>query len=242
MALKAKQRLGHFRPVATLSVAALLALIVNFSLTGEATAAEAPKSGGGSNLDDVGKKLANPLADLWALNFNSFVPGFFDGDVNKVDVCNVIPAMKAGKICDMAGITDGNWSPVDGHTMQSRMDENIHVLGDSSAQGDMPKSGFSANSQAKVAAMAIRGTLTGSRVFPAKYSNTCWSLIDTDDGVKVGAAYEPTEEKIASVQQLADAIDGDLKPRSQPQRLDRGAWLIDRLRCAIQKRSATVIS
>jgi hypothetical protein len=85
MALKAKQRLGHFRPVATLSVAALLALIVNFSLTGEATAAEAPKSGGGSNLDDVGKKLANPLADLWALNFNSFVPGFFDGDVNKGD-------------------------------------------------------------------------------------------------------------------------------------------------------------
>jgi hypothetical protein len=85
MALKAKQRLGHFRPVATLSVSALLALIVNFSLIGEATAAEAPKSGGGSNLDDVGKKLANPLADLWALNFNSFVPGFFDGDVNQGD-------------------------------------------------------------------------------------------------------------------------------------------------------------
>jgi sulfide dehydrogenase [flavocytochrome c] flavoprotein chain len=52
----------------------------------------------------------------------------------------------------------------------------------------MPKSGFSANSQAKVAAMAIRGELTGSRVFPARYANTCWSLIATDDGVKVGAS------------------------------------------------------
>ncbi|MGX9350877.1 FCSD flavin-binding domain-containing protein [Shimia sp. W99] len=122
-----------------------------------------------------------------------------DGEVTKVDACNVIPAMKAGKICEMADITEGNWAPVNPHTMQSRADENIHVLGDASSQGDMPKSGFSANSQAKVAAMAIRGALTGSKVFPAKFSNTCWSLIDTDDGVKVGATYEATDEKIAKV-------------------------------------------
>ena len=122
-----------------------------------------------------------------------------DGEVEKVDACNVIPAQKAGRICEMAAITDGNWAPVVPATMQSRMDENIHVLGDATNQGDMPKSGFSANSQAKVAAMAVRGALTGSRVFPAKFSNTCWSLIDTDDGVKVGARYEATEEKIAKV-------------------------------------------
>jgi hypothetical protein len=48
------------------------------------------------------------------------------------------------------------------------MDENIWVLGDSSAQGDMPKSGFSANSQAKVAAMAIRGELTGIKGVPGQ--------------------------------------------------------------------------
>ena len=77
------------------------------------------------------------------------------------------------------------------------MDANVHILGDASAQGDMPKSGFSANSQAKVAAMAVRGALTGSKVFPAKFSNTCWSLIDTEDGIKVGASYEATDEKIA---------------------------------------------
>ncbi|MBU3259418.1 NAD(P)/FAD-dependent oxidoreductase [Roseovarius sp. PS-C2] len=122
-----------------------------------------------------------------------------DGSVENVNVCNVIPAQKAGRICDMAGITEGNWAPVVPATMQSRMDENIHVLGDATSQGDMPKSGYSANSQAKVAAMAVRGALTASKVFPAKFSNTCWSLIDTDDGVKVGASYEATEEKIAKV-------------------------------------------
>jgi NADPH-dependent 2,4-dienoyl-CoA reductase/sulfur reductase-like enzyme len=123
-----------------------------------------------------------------------------DGTVEKVDVCNVIPAQTAGKIAMLAGVTDDSgWAPVDPFTMQSRVDANVYVLGDAAAQGEMPKSAFAANSQAKVAAMTIRGELTGSAVFPAKYTNTCWSLIDTDDGVKVGAAYEPTAEKIAAV-------------------------------------------
>ena len=121
-----------------------------------------------------------------------------DGEVNKVDVCNVIPAQQAGSIAATAGITNkAGWVPVVPHTMQSRADGNIHVLGDASQQGDMPKSGFSANSQAKVCAMAVRGALTSSKVFPARFSNTCWSLIGTDDGVKVGASYKATDEKIA---------------------------------------------
>ncbi len=121
-----------------------------------------------------------------------------DGEVTKVDVCNVIPAQQAGRIAAAAGITNkAGWVPVVPHTMQSRADESIHVLGDASQQGDMPKSGFSANSQAKVCAMAVRGALTDSKVFPARFSNTCWSLIGTDDGVKVGASYKATDEKIA---------------------------------------------
>lgn len=121
-----------------------------------------------------------------------------DGEVVQADVCNVIPAMKAGRIAEIAGVTnDKGWAPVNAADMSSKVDGNIHVLGDSSQQGDMPKSGFSANSQAKVCAMAVRGALTGSKVFPAKFSNTCWSLIAENDGVKVGANYEATEEKIA---------------------------------------------
>ena len=121
-----------------------------------------------------------------------------DGEITKASVCNVIPAMKAGRIAEQAGVTnDAGWCPIVPATMQSRMDENIHVLGDATQNGDMPKSGFSANSQAKVCAMAVRNALTDSKLFPAKFTNTCWSLIDTDDGVKVGASYEATEEKIA---------------------------------------------
>ena len=122
-----------------------------------------------------------------------------DDEVTKVDVCNVIPAMKAGRIADLAGVTDGNWAPVNAADMSTKADPDIYVLGDASNQGDMPKSGYSANSQAKVCANAVRGELTGSKVFPAKFANTCWSLIATNDGVKVGATYEATPEKIAKV-------------------------------------------
>lgn len=123
------------------------------------------------------------------------------GDLIEADVVNVIPAQVAGRIAEIAGVTnDSGWAPVHPDSMKSKADDNIWVLGDSSAQGDMPKSAFSANSQAKVAAMVIQGELLGSGVFPARYTNTCWSLISEGNGVKVGASYEPTEEKIAEVE------------------------------------------
>ncbi|MTI43189.1 NADPH-dependent 2,4-dienoyl-CoA reductase/sulfur reductase-like enzyme [Roseibium hamelinense] len=122
-----------------------------------------------------------------------------DGEETKVDVCNVIPAMKAGRIAELAGVTDGNWAPVNAADMSTKADADVYVLGDAASQGDMPKSGYSANSQAKVCANAVRGALTGSKVFPAKFANTCWSLIASNDGVKVGATYEATPEKIAKV-------------------------------------------
>ncbi|MEM6933042.1 MAG: NAD(P)/FAD-dependent oxidoreductase [Pseudomonadota bacterium] len=123
-----------------------------------------------------------------------------DGELIEADACNVIPAMKAGWIAEAAGLTGENgWVPVNAADMSSRADPDIHVLGDASDQGDMPKSGFSANSQAKVCAMAVRGALTGSEMIPASYANTCWSLIAADDAVKVGASYEATAEKIARV-------------------------------------------
>lgn len=145
-----------------------------------------------------------------------------DGEVIKAAACNVIPAQKAGRIAELAGVTEGNWAPVNPTDMSSKADPDIYVLGDAAAQGDMPKSGFSANSQAKVCANAVRGALTDARVFPAKYANTCWSLIAADDGVKVGAAYEPTEEKIASVDSFISQNDEDAATRAATYRESLG--------------------
>jgi len=132
-----------------------------------------------------------------------------DIDTFKADAASVIPAQKSGTICALAGITDGDWCPIVPASMQSRADENIYVLGDASVASAMPKSGFSANSQAKVAANAIRGSLTGSKVFPARFTNTCWSLIDDNDGVKVGANYKAGEEKIEVVDKFVSQTEED---------------------------------
>lgn len=115
----------------------------------------------------------------------------------KADTACIVPAQKAGTIAAVAGLTDASgWCPIVPETMQSRLDPNIHVIGDASIASAMPKSGFSANSQAKSAAMAVRAALINAKAFPARYANTCWSLIAENDGVKVGAKYKGGETKV----------------------------------------------
>src|SRR6056297_1121244 len=65
-----------------------------------------------------------------------------DGVVENVDVCNVIPGQQAGAILHSAGLTEGDWAPVSAYDLSSKLDENVHILGDSAQQGAMPKSGF----------------------------------------------------------------------------------------------------
>jgi NADPH-dependent 2,4-dienoyl-CoA reductase/sulfur reductase-like enzyme len=114
---------------------------------------------------------------------------------------NVIPAQMAGKIARDAGLANASgFCPIDPASMRSTVDANIYVVGDACIPGDMPKSAFSANSQAKVAALMVRGELTGAQSFPARYSNTCWSILETDDTVKVGGRYEAKDGKIFAVE------------------------------------------
>jgi NADH dehydrogenase FAD-containing subunit len=131
----------------------------------------------------------------------------------KADAACIIPAQKAGSIAMRAGVTDGDWAPVDPGSMRSKADPNIYVLGDASIASAMPKSAFSANSQAKVAAQAIRAELTGTSAAPARYSNTCWSLISPDNSVKVGATYKPGKESIEAVTKFISQTEEDSKTR-----------------------------
>jgi len=142
----------------------------------------------------------------------------------KAALVNVIPAQTAGKIALDAGLADqSGFCPINPENMKSTVDANIFIVGDASIAGDMPKSGFAANSQAKVAAMAIRSEIAGGRAFPARYSNTCWSLIETDDAVKVGGHYQPKEGKIAAVETFISKTGepADLRKKTQEENI---AW------------------
>ncbi|MBI5321955.1 NAD(P)/FAD-dependent oxidoreductase [Bradyrhizobium sp.] len=131
---------------------------------------------------------------------------------------NVIPAQMAGKIARDAGLADASgFCPIDPATMKSAKDPNLFIVGDACIPGDMPKSAFSANSQAKVAAMIIRNELTGSRTFPPRYNNTCWSLIETDNAVKVGGRYEPKDGKISAAETFVSKTGETAELRKQTQ-------------------------
>jgi NADPH-dependent 2,4-dienoyl-CoA reductase/sulfur reductase-like enzyme len=141
----------------------------------------------------------------------------------KAALVNVIPAQTAGKIAIDAGLTDkSGFCPIDPTNMRSANDANVYVIGDASIAGDMPKSGFSANSQAKVAALMIRGELAQSKTFPARYTNTCWSLIETDDTVKVGGSYEAKDGKIAAVSTFISKTGESADLRRQTQQENMG--------------------
>jgi NADPH-dependent 2,4-dienoyl-CoA reductase/sulfur reductase-like enzyme len=124
-----------------------------------------------------------------------------DFDIYKAALVNVIPRQTAGRIALQSGLAGENgFCPIDPFTMKSRADAKVFVLGDASIAGDMPKSAFSANSQASAVASVIGHELLGLDKPEISYRNKCWSLIAEDDSIFVGGKYRPTEAKIAEVE------------------------------------------
>ncbi len=118
----------------------------------------------------------------------------------KADVLNVIPAQKAGKIAYKAGlVNDKGWCPVNQKTFESTKMKNVHVIGDASVASPMPKSGYSCNSQAKVAAAAIIASLAGKEAPHPAFVNTCYSAITPTDGISVSMVYNFKDGKIGKV-------------------------------------------
>ncbi|MBN4080067.1 FAD-dependent oxidoreductase [Beggiatoa alba] len=122
------------------------------------------------------------------------------GDEFKGDVVNFIPPQKAGLIAQQAGLVDKTgWCSINQRTFESDKFANIHVIGDASLAGSMPKSGFSANSQGKVCAAAVASSLLDVSMPEPSYSNTCYSLVGPDYGISVAAVYRLSDNKIAKV-------------------------------------------
>jgi NADPH-dependent 2,4-dienoyl-CoA reductase/sulfur reductase-like enzyme len=151
---------------------------------------------------------------------NTVVTGF---EAYKADLVNVIPAQTAGAIARDTGLANaGGFCPIDAASMRSTADPSIFVVGDACIPGDMPKSAFAANSQAKVTAMTVCGELTQTPMFPARYANTCWSLIETDDAVKIGGRYEAKDGKIAATQTFVSQPDEPASLRKETQQENMG--------------------
>jgi len=111
------------------------------------------------------------------------------GDTFHGDVINFIPPQKAAKLAFDMDLVEGNWCPINPLTMESTRHPNIHVIGDSCIADVMPKSGYSANTQAKVVAAQILHLLHEEAPEEPTWSNVCFSRVSSDYGVSVGGIY-----------------------------------------------------
>jgi sulfide dehydrogenase [flavocytochrome c] flavoprotein chain len=120
---------------------------------------------------------------------------------HKADVANVIPPQKAGRIAEIAGAADrSGWCPIDPATFESKLQPNVHVVGDATIAGAMPKSAFSANAQAKVCAAAVAKLLAGAKPDDPRLINTCYSLVAPDYGISVAGVYRPADGQIKEIE------------------------------------------
>jgi sulfide dehydrogenase [flavocytochrome c] flavoprotein chain len=122
-------------------------------------------------------------------------------DTHKADVANVIPPQKAGQIAEQAGVADrSGWCPIDPVTFESKLQANIHVVGDAAIAGAMPKSAFAANAQAKLCAAAVASMLADEKPQPMKVINTCYSLVAPDYGISIAGVYQPADGQLKEVE------------------------------------------
>jgi sulfide dehydrogenase [flavocytochrome c] flavoprotein subunit len=118
----------------------------------------------------------------------------------KADVINYIPPQQAGAIARESGLTDDSgWCPVDTISFESAQAANVHIIGDASIAAKMPKSGFSANSQGKIAAAAALDLLAGRALRAPSFANTCYSFVAPEYAISVAAVYKSDGEKIAAI-------------------------------------------
>ncbi|MBF0175635.1 MAG: FCSD flavin-binding domain-containing protein [Magnetococcales bacterium] len=119
----------------------------------------------------------------------------------KSSAINLIPPQKAGKIAQISGLADKTgWCPVNQKTFESTIHKDVYVIGDAcTVTGEIPKSGFAANSEAKIAAAAIHASFNGQGEPDPSYVNTCYSLLSPDYGISVAAVWAYRNNAITKV-------------------------------------------
>lgn len=145
-------------------------------------------------------------------------------DEVKADVLNIIPPMRSGVVADMAGLSnvDGRWCGVDFLTYESKVQKDIHVIGDA-VSAALPKSGHMATSQAKICAAAVIELMQGKQPDQAPViANTCYSMVSGNEAMHVANVYHFNAEKQAMV--AADG-GGVSAKRSELEGAFAGYWL-----------------
>jgi NADPH-dependent 2,4-dienoyl-CoA reductase/sulfur reductase-like enzyme len=124
-----------------------------------------------------------------------------DFDRFKADVANVIPPQKAGRVTELAGVADRTgWCPIDPASFESKLQRNIHVIGDAAIAGAMPKSASAANAEAKLCAAALAKLFHGETPTAPVLLSTCYSLVAPDYAISITGTYRPVGDQYMEVE------------------------------------------
>lgn len=115
----------------------------------------------------------------------------------EADVINIVPPMVAGRVAFEMDLVDSTgYCPIDRRTHESTRHPGIHVIGDACQADMMPKSGYSANTQAKVAARAVVDLLAGRDTQEPVWENTCYALAGQEYGLYVADVFRLVDDRI----------------------------------------------
>jgi sulfide dehydrogenase [flavocytochrome c] flavoprotein chain len=129
---------------------------------------------------------------------NTLVTDFGNYDAQ---VANVIPPQRAGRIASLAGVADNTgWCPIDPVTFASRLVPNIHVIGDASIGGAIPKSASAANAEAKACAGAVASLIAGNSPVAPKLDGTCYNTVAPGYAFSLSGVYQPRDDIFAEVE------------------------------------------
>jgi NADPH-dependent 2,4-dienoyl-CoA reductase/sulfur reductase-like enzyme len=136
-------------------------------------------------LSDGGAPKAVDIATMTVMtDFDKFTGG----------VVNVIPPQKAGRAAELAGVADRTgWCPVDPLTFESKLQKDVHVIGDAAIAGAMPRSASAAHSQGAICAAAVAVLLAGRQPATPTLKSSCFSMIAPDYAISQRGTYRPAD-------------------------------------------------
>ncbi|CUT10873.1 Sulfide dehydrogenase flavocytochrome C flavoprotein chain precursor EC 182 [Bradyrhizobium sp.] len=117
------------------------------------------------------------------------------------DVANVIPPQRAARIAQIAGAADATgWCPIDPVTFESKLVQNVHVIGDACLGGGIPKSASAASAQGKACAAAIVNLLAGRAPETPRLTGVCYNIVAPGYGFSLAGNYQPRGDIFAEVE------------------------------------------
>ncbi len=159
----------------------------------------------GNSIEWVSKKKGGQISRFEKKKvFNS------NGEKIEGDFIHIIPEQKAGKIIFDSKLCSSNWCKINPQTFQLSNFKDIYAVGDSVDAGDMPKSAFSAESQAKILSLNLINRILQKGYLNPVFLNTCYSFSSNDRAFSITSWYKlnTTKDKIVSLGSSQSSEDG----------------------------------